>query len=229
MLYLFDIDGTLLLSGGAGRIALNRAFAGQYGIDGAMDGISPAGKTDPIIVGEMFARHLGRVPSNDEIERLLADYVPILREQVGVSSGYHLMPYVYEALDFLSRAAEVNDSLCLGLATGNIRAAAQIKLDRAGLWERFVVGGFGDDSGDRGELVAHAIARGRRHIGVALESSQIVVIGDTVRDIVAAHACGVRCIAVTTGSADRATLEAAGADVVFDSLAELPDWHRAHS
>lgn len=221
MLYLFDIDGTLLLTGGAGAVALEQAFMTHYGVAGAMRGVSPGGKTDPLIIGEMFERSLGRAPSDDEIARVLAAYLPLLRQAVATSTAYRLMPSVHEALDFLA----ADDAVCLALATGNIRAAAQIKLDRAGLWERFAVGGFGCDSADRGLLVARAIERARSHTGAAHDRDQIVVVGDTPRDVHAARACGVRVLAVATGTASRAELSAAQPDAVFDTLAELPAWH----
>ncbi|WP_428266624.1 HAD family hydrolase [Haliangium sp.] len=223
MLYLFDIDGTLLLSGGAGSAALDAVFAERYGIDGAMDAVSPGGKTDPVILTEIFESRLGRRPTEAEIEAVLVAYVPHLIAAVTRSTGYRLMPAVHETLDFLGD----QDGVVLALATGNIRRAAQAKLDRAGLWERFAVGGFGDDSADRAVLVQHAIERGRRHAGVAYSEAEIVVVGDTVRDIEAARACGVRVVAVATGSVPAEALAAEAPDAVFETLAELPAWHRA--
>jgi phosphoglycolate phosphatase len=225
MLYLFDIDGTLLLTGGAGTVALEQVFLTHYGIAGAMRGVKPGGKTDPMIIAEMFEHNLGRAPTEAEIATVLEDYVPLLRQAVAVSVSYRLMPAVHEALDFLAAAGGV----CLALATGNVRAAAQVKLDRAGLWERFAVGGFGCDSADRAALVARAIERARAHTGVDHDPGEIVVVGDTERDVHAARACGVRVLAVATGSVSREALAAEQPDAVFDTLAELPEWHsRAH-
>jgi phosphoglycolate phosphatase len=222
MLYLFDIDGTLLLTGGAGTVALEQVFLTHYGIAGAMRGVKPGGKTDPMIIAEMFERTLGRAPTEAEIAAMLEAYVPLLRQAVAAATAYRLMPAVHEALDFLAAAGGV----CLALATGNVRAAAQVKLDRAGLWERFAVGGFGCDSADRAALVARAIDRAREHTGVDHDRDEIVVVGDTERDVDAARACGVRVIAVATGSVGREALAAEQPDAVFDTLAELPAWHR---
>lgn len=222
MLYLFDIDGTLLLTGGAGTVALEQVFLTHYGIARAMRGVSPGGKTDPLIIAEMFERTLARAPTPDEIARVLEAYVPLLREAVAASASFRLMPAVHEALDFLA----ADGAVCLAVATGNIRAAAQIKLDRAGLGQRFAVGGFGCDSAERALLVARAIERARAHLGVDYDRDEIVVVGDTPRDVHAARACGVRVLAVATGSASRAELEAEQPDAVFDTLAELPRWHR---
>ncbi|ACY15203.1 HAD family hydrolase [Haliangium ochraceum] len=222
MLYLFDIDGTILLSGGAGVAALDCVFREQHGIEAAMHGISPAGKTDPLIIAEVFERHLQRAPTADEIARILDAYAPVLRDTVRASEGYRLMPAVRETLAFLAGEPGVY----LALATGNIRVAAQTKLERADLWKLFAVGGFGCDSEDRAQLVARAIERAREHSRVAYSDEEIVVVGDTVRDIAAARACRVRVLAVATGGQDRGTLAAAEPDAVFDTLAELPAWHR---
>lgn len=220
-LYLFDIDGTLIRTGGAGVRALNIVFERRYGLFGAMDAISAGGKTDPLILAEIFELHLGRQPTHDEMAAILDDYVPLLHEDLAQSPGFRLLPAVIETLDFLA----AQDGVHLAVATGNIRRGAQAKLERAGLWHRFPHGGFGDDSPDRGLLVACAIERLCRHAGVDFVRERIVVVGDTPRDVSAARACGVRAVAVATGPFERATLEATAADAVFDTLDELPAWH----
>ncbi len=223
MLYLFDIDGTLLLSGGAGARALDHVFTHRYNISGAMRDIQPGGKTDPMILTEVFENFLGRRPSQAEIDDILAAYLPRLVASLAESENFRLMPAVHEALDFLGQQAGV----LLALATGNIRAAAHAKLEHAQLAGHFITGGFGDDSADRSELVARAIERSEAHAARRIAREDIVVVGDTERDIHAARACGVRVIAVATGSASRERLLAEGPDAVFDTLAELPAWHRA--
>ncbi|MCG8419255.1 MAG: haloacid dehalogenase-like hydrolase [Proteobacteria bacterium] len=221
ILYLFDIDGTLLLSGGAGAQALDQVLERRYGIRGAMASISPAGKTDLLILGEIFARHLDRAPEPGEVTTILAEYVPCLRATLAAATRFRLMPAVVEILDFLAGEPGVH----LGVATGNSEGGARAKLEHAGLWHRFALGGYGDDVSDRAVLVERAIERGHRHIGRSIARERIVVIGDTLRDVRAARACGVRAVAVATGSVDRATLENSNADAVFDTLAELPAWH----
>jgi phosphoglycolate phosphatase-like HAD superfamily hydrolase len=223
MLYLFDIDGTLLLSGGAGARALDRAFHSRFGFEGAMSLVNPSGKTDTIILEEVFAHRLSRAPSSPELDEILALYLPLLEAELVHAPNFRLMPSVIEALDFLAALAP---AVILGLATGNVREAARIKLERAGLWSRFALGGFGCDHRDRARLVERAIERACDHAGVsALPPDQIVVVGDTPLDVGAARACGVRVVAVATGSASRAELEACGPDAVLDTLAELPVWH----
>lgn len=222
MLYLFDIDGTLLLTGGAGSLALDQVFESLYGVSRAMARVNPAGKSDQRILAEVFEAHLDRRPRADELARIFDAYVPLLEQAVVASAGYRLMPAVHETLDFLAGCGAH-----LALATGNIRNAARAKLDRAGLWERFPVGGFGDDGENRAILVQRAIDRGRSHARRHFPCEQIIVVGDTVHDITAARACGVMVLAVATGYTTRAELEVAGADAVFDTLAELPAWHDA--
>lgn len=226
-LYLFDIDGTLLLSGGAGSAALDRVFAARYGLNDAMAQISCAGKTEPMIIAEVFESHLRRQPEAGEITAIIEEYIPHLRATLAEPRHFRLMPAVIEVLDFLAAQSEVY----LGLATGNARDGARAKLERAGLWQRFALGGFlggfGDDSAERAELVERAIERAHARCMIELRRERIVVVGDTPNDIRAAQTCGVRSVAVATGSASRAVLEEHDADVVFDTLAELPGWHHA--
>jgi len=225
LLYLFDIDGTLLLSGGGGARALDRAFSHRFGIERAMELVKPGGKTDPIILEEIFATRLGRAPVGDEVAEILALYLPLLRAELIETPGFRLMPAVVETLDYLAGLAP---AVTLGLATGNVREAAQIKLERAGLWSRFAFGGFACDHRDRPRLVARAIERACELAGVAaLPPEEVVVVGDTPLDVEAARACGVRVVAVATGTASRADLVACGPDAVLDTLAELPAWHAA--
>ena len=218
MLYLFDIDGTLILSGGAGARALERAFAARFAIERAMEGVELGGKTDPNIVEEVFVARLGRAPSDSEIAEILDLYLPLLRAELAAAPRFRLMPSVLETLDHLAGLAGVR----LGLATGNIRAGAQAKLERAGLWHRFELGGFACDHRDRHRLVARAIERAG-----AVAPDQVVVVGDTPFDVAAARACGVKVLAVATGSVSREALAACEPDAVFDTLAELPAWHRS--
>jgi phosphoglycolate phosphatase-like HAD superfamily hydrolase len=212
-LYLFDIDGTLLLSGGAGKRALERVFQDRYGVADAMDGISPNGLTDPIIVERMFEK-LGRAAEAAEIASLIAAYEAILEAEVATSTRFRLMPAARETVEALaSRGA------ALGLATGNTEAGARIKMQRAGLWKHFRCGGYGSDSRERSRLVAVAIERANECFGRRFED--VLVIGDTPFDVHAARACGARCVAVATGGHSEESLRAAGADEVYPSLAEL--------
>lgn len=214
ILYLFDIDGTLLHARRSGSRAFEQVFAERHGVTGACEGIAFGGKTDPALVDEIFAARLGRRATADEHAAFLAAYLPLLEAELA-RGGIEVIAGVAEALAWLA----TRDDVIVGVATGNVRAGAEAKLARAGLAAHFGFGGYGCDSHLRAELVGAAIARGRARGPV----DAVVVIGDTVHDIAAARACGAIACAVSTGSDPASAL--AGADVVFASLAELPAWH----
>lgn len=218
-LFLFDIDGTLLRAGGAGSRALDAVFAARHGLEAAMRGIEAGGRTDPWLIGQVFERRLGRVAGDDEIAEVLEAYLPELARELADATRLRVLPGVVEALDWLAGVPGAH----AGIATGNVERGARIKLDRAGLTARFAFGGYGCDSPSRPALVARAIERGCARAG-DVPRERVVVVGDTVHDISAARACGVRVVAVATGADTRATLEAAAPDVVLDSMAELRDW-----
>jgi len=194
---LFDIDGTLLISGGAGNRALNRAFQERYGIFKVMKSITPDGKTDPAIVREIFQIKLQREPGIREREELQNAYLHYLSEEIQTSSGYRLLPGVLPLLEEAGRRS----GLILGLLTGNWEQGAEIKLGRSHLKRFFPFGGFGSDAEDRGEIARLAVCRGREYAGEMVPEDRIFVIGDTLHDIRCARAAGVRAIAVATGSA----------------------------
>jgi phosphoglycolate phosphatase len=217
IVYLFDIDGTLLHAHGSGRDAFDAVFAAQHGVRAACEGIRFGGKTDPAIIAEVFAARLGRAPSAGEVAAFLDAYLPLLRAQLA-AGGVDVIGGVAEALAFLGARGDV----VLGVATGNVRAGADAKLAAAGLHPHFTdVGGYGCDSHLRAELVAAAIERARARGPVR----EVVVVGDTIHDIAAARACNATVCAVATGADPREAL--AHADAVFASLAELPAWHAA--
>jgi phosphoglycolate phosphatase-like HAD superfamily hydrolase len=219
VLFLFDIDGTLVLTGGAGLRALDRAFAQVMALEGACQGYQAGGMTDPLIIEEITTLRLGRGPTPAETNAIFAAYLGFLSEEVATTTRYRIMPGVDAALDAVSaRGASV------GLATGNVEAGARIKLERGGLWRRFPFGGYGSDAADRGLLVRRAIERGEAHAGRRFAGHEVVVVGDTPRDVAAAHACGAFAVGVATGGDDVPALRAAGADVAFETLEELPAW-----
>jgi len=218
VLYLFDIDGTLMLAHGSGRAAFDAVFAEHHAVANASEGIRYGGKTDPAIVEEIYVARLGRPPTGAETAAFLDAYLPRLRGLLA-SHGVRVLDGVADALAYLRPRGDV----VLGVATGNVRAGAEAKLGAAGLasWFDPGIGGYGCDSHLRAELVARAIERGRAR--ARGEVAEVVVVGDTVHDIAAARACGATVCAVATG-ADPAD-ELAGADAVFASMAELPAWH----
>ena len=216
ILYLFDIDGTLLHARRAGSRAFDAVFAQLHGIEGASQGIRFGGKTDPGIVDEIFQARRGRPATEAEYAAFLGAYLPLLRADLE-HHGVEVSAGVAEALAWLAARPEVE----LGIATGNERQGADSTLTVAGLDGHFVLGGYGCDSHVRAELVAAAIARGRERGTI----HEVVVVGDTVHDIAAARACGAIVCAVATGGDSAEAL--AHADVVFATLHELPAWHQA--
>jgi phosphoglycolate phosphatase len=223
MLFLWDIDGTLVATGGAGMRALDRACTELFGIAGLEGKISAHGKTDPMLIDEIFRRFRGRDAEPHEHDRVLQRYLQHLEAEVARSERYRIYPGVLESL-----AVQETRGAAIGLATGNVARGAEIKLLRGDLWRRFPFGGFGSDAADRGALVARAIARAEAHAGRRFDRREVFVIGDTTRDVAAAHACGAVALAVATGPDRPDALRAAGADVVFETLEGLPDWLAAH-
>jgi phosphoglycolate phosphatase len=222
--FLFDIDGTLIKTGGAGLAALERAAAEILALEGAMDGISAAGATDPFLVEEIF-RRAGRAPTAADHDAFIERYLSHLPGLIAEAGRYEILPGVAVALDHLDARGAA-----LGLATGNVERGAQIKLTHGDLWRRFRFGGYGSDAAARAQVVERALERAERHAGRAFDRRrEVVVIGDTPKDVAAAHACGVPAIGVATGppAITTKTLAAAGADWVMTTLEELPAWVEA--
>ena len=214
ILYLFDIDGTLIHAHGCGRHAFDAVFAEQHGVRDASAGIRYGGKTDPGIIDEIFRARLGRSPRASETAAFLDAYVPRLRALLA-AQGVDVLAGVREALAHLA----THENVVLGVATGNIRAGADAKLSAAQLESHFVLGGYGCDSHLRAELVGRAIERSRAYG----EITEVVVVGDTIHDIAAARACGATVCAVATGSDPADQLR--DADAVLASMTELAAWH----
>jgi phosphoglycolate phosphatase len=212
---LFDIDGTLVSTGGAGAVAWKQAFEELYGIPADIGQYTDAGMTDPDVGAKTFEAVLHRKPSPHELAQLVQRRLEHLPEAVEQSKGYRVLPGVPERLKQLSRAGHA-----LGLITGNGDGAAHIKLQRAGLNRWFTYGAYASAGVDRPEIVRQAVRRGEAMLGCDVPNTEIYVIGDTPLDIQAAHAVDCTAIAVATGKYDRAALEEAGADHVLETLEE---------
>ncbi len=215
-LLLFDIDGTLILSGGAGIRSVNRAFLRLFGVRDAMERCRPDGKTDPAIFREVARQTIGRDLSVEETTAVTDAYLEALENEVRTSPGYRVMPGVPELLEVLAPRAH----LVLGLATGNLERGARLKLDRADLNRYFPTGGFGSDDEDRTALVCEAIRRGARVASAPLCPKDVVIIGDTPHDIEAARGAGARCVAVATGSTSAEDLGRHRPDAVLLDLTD---------
>lgn len=211
-LLLFDVDQTLINTGGAGVRALNRAFKQILSMENAMDGISPHGKTDPSIVREVLNARMGEGgPMQNLLEAILEAYVFFLREEVEQSPAYLVLPGIAEILRELS----VRSDAIVGLATGNIEPGARIKLHRGDLNRYFAFGGFGSDSESRVALVRRAADRASRSHGREIDAEDIFVIGDTPRDVEAGRQAGFRTVGVATGRYSVDDLRQSGAECVI--------------
>jgi phosphoglycolate phosphatase len=215
---LFDIDGTLVSTGGAGAVAWRQAFEELHGIPADIGKFTDAGMTDPDVGAKTFEAVLGRKPTPLELAQVVQRRLEHLPEAVADSAGYKVLPGVPERLRELSRAGHL-----LGLITGNGDGAAYIKLARGDLMRWFTFGAYASAGVDRAGIVGQAVARGEAMLGKDVPNTQIYVIGDTPRDIEAAHAVGCTAIAVATGHYDVEALREAGADHVVETLEqELP-------
>ncbi|MDX2012973.1 MAG: haloacid dehalogenase-like hydrolase [Myxococcaceae bacterium] len=211
---LFDIDGTLITTGGAGRRAIRAAFAQRYGRADACDHFSFGGMTDQAIARQGLAA-IGVEGTAAAIHELLSAYVLHLEDEVRrvPEADYRVHAGMHAAID-----AGHGRGFAVGLGTGNVRAGATVKLRRVGLHERFDFGGFGDDDELRPNLIRRGAERGAARLGVALEAARVVVIGDTPKDVDAAKAIGADSVAVATGGFSADVLREAGATWVFGDL-----------
>ena len=212
-LLLFDVDLTLISTGGAGLRALNRACREKLLLENVMDGIVPSGKTDPSIVREIFAaQSLDQTTCsfNDIIDL----YLQFLREEVALSATYRVLPGIGQILAEMSDRRDV----VLGLATGNVEKGARIKLERGNLNRFFQFGGYGSDSENRTDLVRHGAEMAERHCGQRIAAGDIFVIGDTPLDVRAGREAGFRTIGVGTGSFSLSELDECGADLAIPNF-----------
>jgi phosphoglycolate phosphatase len=218
---LFDIDGTLISTGGASDRAWKRAFKELQGVDVDVPAVTGKGVPDPEVGRVVFEKAIGREPTEEEADALMRRRLDYLPEEVENSPGYVVKDCVVETLKNLKA-----DGILLGLTTGNVEEAAQIKLARADLGRFFSFGGYGSDSPDRTELTRTALARAREALGNDLDLSRCFSCGDTPRDVEAGHGAGLRVVGVATGEFTVDELNEAGADAAIRSFCEgLPLSH----
>jgi len=214
VLVLFDIDGTLVDGGGAGRLAMDQAFERVFGVFAAGQGVETAGRTDLDILAAMAAK--ANVPLHAaSTARLLHEYIEALPQAL-VDRSALLLP---GAADLV--VALAGDARCrLALGTGNVAAGARCKLARFDLDRHFPTGGFGDDSAHRPNVIATALREASRHYGIEFTPNRTVVVGDSVRDVEAARANHMRVMAVGTGREGPSPVAAARPDVLFPDLTD---------
>lgn len=215
-LVLFDVDGTLVLTGGAGVRAMNRAFEELYNVANAFAGVPMAGRTDQAIVLDALAR-LGRAVDGASLPAFRERYCALLAEEIErAAPGKRIMPGIRKALEALRQRADVS----VGLLTGNFKDGARIKLAHFDLARYFAWGAYGDDAADRNALVPIALARAAERGVRPVSCDRVFVVGDTPADVACALSANVRAIAVATGPYDTRALAASGAHAVFADLSD---------
>ena len=219
-LLLFDIDGTLIMTGGAGFRAMKRAVAQVTGAPHALDGVPVAGRTDSIIIRDALLAIDGRPVTPDLLNEIRDVYAVVLQEEIeAVRGGPGVLPGVAELLTRLESLPEFH----VALLTGNFSRTAAIKLGYFDLWRRFAWGAWGEDAVERNDLLPVALARYTERTGERIDPRDVVIIGDTPNDVEVARVGGTRSVAVATGHFDRESLQAAGADVVFHDLSDVDE------
>ena len=213
-LLLFDIDGTLITSGGAGEWALRDAMKTRFGIDEDLGGILLAGATDKKIAVAMLEKH-GLTPSAENITALLDEYLSHLETRMPKHDG-RILPGMIELLEVLAKREEA----VLALLTGNVVRGAEIKLTHYGVWHHFEFGAFADDHHDRNELGKFARARAHDRHGIEFSPEKIYVIGDTPRDIECGRAIGAKTVAIATGHYSFEELAEHTPDFLFQDFSE---------
>lgn len=218
-LLLFDIDGTLITTGGAGYRTLRRAVERVLEVDAALVGIPVAGRTDSIILRDGLTA-LGRTLDLPTRDRIRDAYCGLLQAELeATGGGPGVLPGVRE---LLSRLAD-DPTFHIALLTGNFSQSAQVKLGFFDLWHHFAWGAYGEDAVDRNDLLPVALARYRARTGRPIDPADVVIIGDTPNDVEVARVGGARAVCVTTGQYDRAALLEAGADIVFHDLSDVDE------
>jgi phosphoglycolate phosphatase len=212
---LFDIDGTLISTGGASDRAWKRAFKELQGVDVDVPAVTGKGVPDPEVGRVVFEKAIGREPTEEEAEALMRRRLDYLPDEVENSPGFVVKDGVVELLDNL-----IDGGITLGLTTGNVEEAAHIKLARANLNRYFSFGGYGSDSPNRIELTRKALERGELVVGRPLGRDRCFSCGDTPRDVEAGHGAGIRVVGVATGEYTTEELVEAGADAVIRSFVE---------
>ena len=211
---LFDVDETLVHTGGSGARSWDAAFRKLYDTPADIGKHTSAGETDPEVARETFVGVLGREPDQDELARLYAQYLLHLAGDIGKAPGYRVLPGAVDTLEALVEAG-----VPLGIVSGAMEGAARTKLVPGDLNRFFILGAYGSDSPDRSELTTLAVAKLVR-LHDQLTPDQVFVVGDTPRDIEAAHAAGAVSVGVATGHYSFDELAGAGAVHVLSSLEE---------
>ena len=211
---LFDIDGTLISTAGAGKAALEAAFAEEFSVPRISDRLALSGRTDRAICRDLLRHHM-LDDSPENWSRLIGAYLRHLPESLR-SKGGSVLPGIGDLLEQLS----TRDDVVLGLLTGNVRSGARVKLGHFGLVDYFLFGGFGDQHHDRDDVAREALAEVRRHCNGTVNPGRIWVVGDTPLDVRCARAIGARAVAVATGWHSHDELADSRPDILLPDLSD---------
>ncbi len=212
---LFDIDGTLLSSGGAGKAAMEEALLAEFGLPELRGRVSYSGRTDRALIADHFRLHdIQDTPANRR--RFLEGYLRRLPEHLKNATGKGVLPGITYLLNHLGG----RELVAVGLLTGNVREGARLKLEHYGLYHHFSFGGFGDEHHDRDEVAREAWHVVRERFGPAVLCENVWVIGDTPMDVRCARAIGARCLAVATGFHPVEELAASEPDLLLPDLSD---------
>ncbi len=214
-LFLFDIDGTLIASGGAGEYSMRLAVRDQFGVDDGLDGIEIAGRTDQSITHAILKK-FGVEITPERVTEFLDLYLSHLKVELPRKNG-RLLPGIIPLLDALKARLQV----AVALLTGNLVRGAEIKLSHYGVWNYFEFGAFADDNCDRNCLGPVAKARAKERHGVEFPPERIFVLGDTPHDITCGQAIDAKTVAIATGGFTRQQLGECQPDFLFDDLADV--------
>ena len=214
-LFLFDIDGTLIASGGAGEYSMRLAVEDMFGEKDGLGGVEIAGRTDHLITENIFKK-FGVQWTSERATEFLDHYLRHLAEELPRKNGC-LLPGIVELLDALKARPQV----ALALLTGNLERGAEIKLSHYGVWNYFEFGAYADDASDRNRLGPFAQARAQERHGVEFPPERIFVLGDTPHDITCGQVIGAKTVAIATGGYTREQLAAYQPDFLFDDLGDV--------
>jgi phosphoglycolate phosphatase len=213
--FLFDIDGTLVNTGGAGRIAMSAAFEAIYGVCDKVEGVQFSGRTDRVIARDLAIAH-GFEDDDATWRRFRDAYLEHLPEALRLGAG-RLLPGVENLLDELCEDKTAH----LGLLTGNINEGARLKLSYYGVWDRFSFGGFGDEHFERNEVARTAFKQAERKLDKKIDPKKVWVIGDTPLDVACARAIGANAVAVATGFYNADALAECQPDLLVEDLSQF--------
>ena len=211
---LFDIDGTLVRTGGAGKAAMEAGLVAAFGVPELRDEVPYSGRTDVAICRDLLRVH-GIDPTPENQHKLREAYLAKLPYSLKAKGG-EVCPGVPELL----AAVAGRPGVVLGLLTGNVRNGARLKLGHFGLWDFFACGGFGDEHHDRDDVARSALVSVREHLGGAVNPTDVWVIGDTPLDVSCARAIGANAVAVATGWHPIDELAGCAPDLIFDDLSD---------